>query len=206
MGDSLADIVRNLRSARDQLLSESQQAAGQGNWARAKTFMELAERTDQLHQAILAQKFDRAQESENALEPLHAPENGEEEAAQPLASRNRYPRYLVREDVLVKQGLKRDGHDVYEHAVPHERYDDIIERLGSMASSVPQGRQRTFSIEQVQQELDCPRYMTYVVVSLLLREKHLISSRKGCYTFAAATSIRNAAAELWERLKGATIV
>jgi hypothetical protein len=44
--------------------------------------------------------------------------------------------------------------------------------------------------------------MTYVVVSLLLKEGLLVRARKGTYTFSYPAKFQSCAASLWDQLKG----
>jgi hypothetical protein len=202
MPDSLAEAVEFLERARDCLVRQSQQIAAEGDWTSVKRLIDLAERTDGLHQEIRAmtasghtEKTRRAftllatpEESQTLLEPW-SPRKAEE-----------YPKYRVRDGVLVKQGLQRDGKHVYEHAVPHERFTEIVSAVAAKATRG--GKQKPFTIDQVQEELDCPRYMTYVVVSLLVRQGLLVRARKGSYTLAAPSTLGFDAANLWKQLQG----
>jgi hypothetical protein len=204
MASSLPDAVDNLIRARDVLLNESQRAGSTGNWDRARTLMELAERVDRLREAIPLPVTGSPQLNQKQSEQPSVVEEKRRDAGRDQAKN--YPKYLVRDGALVKRGLQRGGHDIYEHTVPQARFDQIIDRLGNRAAAVRPGKQRPFSIEQVQGDLDCPRYMTYVVVSMLLREGLLARVRKGSYTFAAPATLSADAATLWERLKGANIL
>jgi hypothetical protein len=204
MGDTLSEVVVILTRARNYLLSDSQQAAGEGNWAKAKALMELAERTDRLRIEVsgITGGEIRAPARDDAEPP--PPEDGEEgDLPQSPPTRGGYPKYRIRDNALIKQGLQRGGENVYEHAVPRERFDEILDQLANLADAAGRLNQRPFSIEKIQQGLTCPRYMTYVVVSFLLQQKLLIRARKGSYTFAAPSAFRSEAAKLWDDLKGA---
>jgi hypothetical protein len=203
MGAALPEVVSLLTRALDQLLGESQQAASEGNWKRAKVLMELAERTDRLREEVTANAgegqtmtrlADVEQETANDTEP--------DRLVPQTPKRSVYPKYRVRDDILIKQGLQRSGREVYEHSVTRERFDEIVARLANMAALPAQRKPRLFSIEDVQKELDCPRYMTYVVVSLLTSTGLVVRARKGSYRFSDPVNFRSAVNALWERLKG----
>jgi hypothetical protein len=202
MGSSRPEVSRLLTQARDLLLTESQHAASHGDWGTAKTLMELAERADRLREEVSGPAgLGGPTPKQEGTQPASI--SGELSASPQLPLRQGYPKYLVRDDSLIKRGLQRDRRAVYEHAVPQERYEQILDRLGQLASAFAHGKQRPFSIEQIQHGLDCPRYMTYVVVSMLLRHGLLLRARKGSYTFAAPAAFAATAAALWDQLKGA---
>jgi hypothetical protein len=168
--------------------------------------MALAERVDQLRGDVAAPEGEKLLASPEAgFGPATAIDLGGVLIRRPPA-RSSYPRFWVRDDVLVKQGLQRGGVETYEHAVPRERYEQILERLTDLADDAGRARHRPFNIEKLQHELDCPRYMTYVVVSFLLQEGLLIRARKGSYTFASRSDFASNAASLWDKLKGADAV
>lgn len=202
MAGSWPEIVACLTRACDFMLNESREAASHGDWERARVLMDLAERADRLRKDLPV-----SQELAPAPRAGAAPSPAAKEP--PSADRfagDDYPKFFARDDALVKQGRKRDGSgEVYEHAVPREHYDHILDRLSRLAASFAHGKQRPFSIEKIQAEVDCPRYMTYVVVSMLLRAQLLNRARKGSYTFTAPADFAAEAAKLWDRLKGADI-
>jgi hypothetical protein len=202
MSDPLAESTKSFARVRDLLLGASQDAGSQANWARARKLLELAERVDRLRAELETMAKDTTAEEEPAQPQLSASLE-DSKPSQERVSQAGYPKYLVRDGVLVKRGLQRSGVDVYEHAVPQDHYERILAQLGNMAAAVrTHGRQRPFTIEQLQGEVEGPRYMTYVVVSLLLREGLLIRARKGKYTFTAPATFAVDAANLWDRLKG----
>ncbi len=202
MGTNLAEVVADLQQARDGLLAESQQSASQGDWLRAKNLLGLAERADRLRDDVTVLVSGTVLNSEtNADEAARPPEFKPQPGPVTTEGPDGYPRYWVRDDALIKQGRQRDGVNVYEHAVPLERYNEILDRLAEKASAPNKGRR--FSIEQIQHKLDCPRYMTYVVVAMLVHEGILERARKGSYTFKTPATFRADAEALWNHLKGA---
>ncbi len=197
---TLNEALRRLEQARDFLVRSSQEASGGREWARARRLVDLAEYTDRLRAEVEALRSDG--DASDASEALSEgmPPRGERLAVPAGSGKARpagYPRFWVRDDVLVKQGLQRDGRNVYEHAVPRERFENILERLAKLAHQ----RTKEFSIDDVQQALDCPVYMTYVVVSLLVREGLVRRARKGAYGFPAPDEFPAQAAGLWPKLQ-----
>jgi hypothetical protein len=220
----LTEAVQGLEKARDVLLASSQQAGGQRDWALARKLMDLAERADALREEAKAVaggggKSEAAPEvpREAAGSPLHkrCPRCGYAEVWQRARTcekcgydyraekRGGFPKFGVRGGMLVKKGLQRDGRSVYEHAVPQDKFEKLVARLGTLAAGRDGHRQKEFTVDDVQRGLDCPKYMTYVAVSLLLREGLLIRARKGAYLFAAPGDFASEAAGLWGRLQNA---
>lgn len=201
MGVELSEAVTSLAKIRNQLRSASQHAASGGDWGKAKLMMDLAERADGLREELSVHVTENPQPM--ATEATELP--GEVDIAQESAkaeppARGKYPRYWVGGGALTKQGLQRDGRDTYEHAVPRERFDEIAGHLADMAAAA-RIKQRQFTIDQVQQLLDCPRYMTYVVVSLLVSAGLVVRARKGSYRFSDPDTFRLAVKDLWDRLE-----
>ena len=189
----LNEADKSLGRVRDLLLAASQQAANRGEWDKAKDMMAWAERSDQLRAEIAggghATHTDEGREKE--LEPVAAGDGTESEDA-------RYPRYFLRDGSLVKQGQQRASGGVYEHMVPRDRYDQILEPLIATARS----KKRTFSISYIQKSLDCPLYMIYAVVAMLVRQGLLYRARKGAYAFKAAETFEKDAVNIWDTLGG----
>jgi hypothetical protein len=218
----LAETAPGLQKVRDALLAGSQQAGGQGDWALARKLIDLAERADALRQETMALaggagKAEAAPETpgEAARRPMpqRCPGCGYAEVS-PRArtcakcghdfggeKRGGFPRFSVRGGMLVKKGLQRDGRSVYEHAVPQDKFDQILARLAALAAGRDEHRQKGFTVDDVQRGLDCPKYMTYVVVSLMLREGLLVRPRKGAYLFAAPGEFSSEAGGLWGDLQ-----
>lgn len=197
MGGFMNDVVGSLNRVRDLLLQESQQAASQGDWELAKKRMGQAQRADQLRDEIAGHSKEGPLELPGALESPEIPRG------QLHVGRTGYPKYLIQDGSLIKRGLQRAGGE-YEHAVPHERFLEIRQKLSDKASECLRGRPRPFTIEQIQRDLNCPRYMTYVVVSWLLHGGLLASERKGSYRFSAPAAFADQIDALWNQLKGAT--
>jgi hypothetical protein len=201
MGHALGEASSALSLARDRLLTASQQAGSDGDWENGRRLFELARRADELARAVLLQpNCDKVSECVvESPKPLLAldtrrthgrPESGDD-----------YPRYLTKDDYLIKRGLQRGGADVYEHAVPRAKFDEILGALTQLATGPATGRKGSFDINRIQKRLACPQYMTYVVVSLLLKEGLLIRFRKGSYTFADPATFAANATNLWDQLK-----
>src|SRR5437762_8824872 len=133
MSTSLTDAVVLLTRARDRLLGESQAAGGHGNWTNAKILIELAERADRLREELSA--LTMSDEGWQNDEPERGPVGAKADATDQRRAKDHYPKYFVRGDNLVKRGLQRNARDVYEHAVPRDWYEKILDRLVQMSKS-----------------------------------------------------------------------
>jgi hypothetical protein len=200
MGRSLDDVRTMLAQARDVLLVESQRAGSDGDWEHGRRLFELARGADELAKGVSQAAAglvaaDAADDDPSRSVTLPPPGAG----GRP-ASAEGYPKFTTNDEYLVKEGLQRGGDDIYQHAVPRARYEEILKAVEATANAAT-SRRRAFSIDQVQKRLSCPRYMTYVVVSMLLQRGLLVRARKGSYTFANPATFAADAANLWDQLR-----
>jgi hypothetical protein len=184
------DAGRGLEKTRDLLLAASQRAGGRGDWGLARRLVDLAERADTLRREI--------QELAGTRPPEPAPQAPREEPTPRAKKHGSYPKFSIRGGVLVKAGLGRDKRTIYEHTVPRDKYDQILARLAAMAGG--DYSRGEFAIDEVHNEVDCPVYMTYAMVSLLQQEGLLSRERKGAYRFVAPEQFASRASGIWERL------
>ncbi len=108
-----------------------------------------------------------------------------------------YPKYLVRNDSLMKIGLGRDRRTEYEQVVPKSEFDKIIARLNAITDN------SEFTAEDVQQELECPMYQTYIVLALLRQMELIELPRRGVYRFRSADTFTANAHSIWNQLQQA---
>jgi hypothetical protein len=162
--------------------------------------MEFAERADALRREAHA-----LAESDEPPEPVakEEPRPARPEWAAPVPHESGdFPRYFVRGGALVKQGLQRNGRDVYEHAVPRDQFERLLDYFRERASRQSGGRQKHFSVEDVHHAVsDVHKYMVYVAISLLLKEGLLQQARKGAYLIPAPGTFATASSALWESLR-----
>jgi len=188
-----------LEKARDIFLAQSQQAGSEGGWALARRLMDLAERADALRREAAA-LAESGEGLESVVEEMQRPARPELPASVPPEAAD-FPRYFVRSGTLVKQGLQRNGRDVYEHAVPRDQFERVLDYFRERASRLAGGRQKPFSVDDVHRAVsDLPKYMVYVAISLLLKEELLQQARKGAYLIAAPGNFATASSGLWESL------
>jgi hypothetical protein len=187
---SLSEAIRVLTEARDHLLQGSQQAGSRHEWVRAHQLMDLAQQAGALRDAAaLLEKRAPAEEITRTAWPV---------PSQAAPKGTGYPKFFKRDGALVKQGLKRDGQDSYEHSVPREVFDNLMDRLKAMAKErVAKGKRKSFAIEEVGKGLSVPHYRVYVVVSYLLQTGLLEKAKKGAYLFADPTEFLRHADEVW---------
>jgi hypothetical protein len=194
----LSEPARGLQKIRDQLLAASQKAGSQGDFTLAPKVMELAAKAHALSEEIEAiVRGNRMVESPSDKQKMPV----EPDADQGDESDSRFPQFRVRRGMLIKRGLQRDGRGVYEHSVPQDQFQGIITRLADIADKQDPDDPREFSVEDIDPEVPCPKYMIYVVLSLLQKERILQRPRKGAYLFAAPEEFQTAATDLWSRLQ-----
>jgi hypothetical protein len=190
------DLAADLRAV---LLEAARDAGMTGGemWRQAESLLGLAKNADVLRQSIGA--ISVAPADNQKVVPLQAT------ATTPVIATNRvhknkvdYPKYSVRGDDLVKIGLGRDRRTEYEHFVPKTEFDKILQRIAGHA-----GVKKCFRAEYVQQGLDCPSYQTYIILGLLRDRGHILSERRGEYSFKSAKTFASDASGLWNELSAA---
>jgi hypothetical protein len=202
--------LRKVKEILDFLLERNRQALWQGDVSLAQKWQKLAEQTGLLLTRIqdLADPGgppDRAGQASGAIaqieRPTEIPVAPRKNHTFSLKNHEDFPKFWVRGNALVKQGLQRNKQDVYEHTVPKEKFDEIVRHLQTMASYRENKRQKEFKTDEVQEGVNCPPYMTYVVISLLHRQGLLDKARKGAYLFAAPESFFSDVDRLWRELQ-----
>jgi hypothetical protein len=196
-----SDVIRALEKARGALLQASQQAAQRGRWPFARKLVELAERVDGIR--VEAETQGPASNHRQAqMFALVAPSLASLDAVQAERARKHaeYPIYIVNDGMLVKRGLQRDGLNFYEHAVPREACSAIIRQIQAKTHETD-GKARPFTIDDLQHDLTCPRYMTYVVASLLLRHGLMTRTGKGKYIVESPATLVEDVTKLLEEIQ-----
>jgi hypothetical protein len=168
-------------------------------WDVAKTLFSLAENADSLNRQI--KSLVNGSETKavvTEVEPRINAAQFREEASErvPRKRKEDYPKYEVRGDRLVKIGLGRDKRTEYEHEIAKGEFDKILARLTSIAAS-----QKQFTVDQVQEGLDCPVYQTYALIAVLAKMGLLTNPRRGTYRFTTPGTFSSAASTVWERLQ-----
>jgi hypothetical protein len=207
----LAEAGVALATARDLLLGASQKAGGRHDWAQVRKLVDLAERAGTLLGEVQA-----LEEGSEGPEPATPPTRMCAGCRRMLDSqtsvcpyceydlvankRPDYPRFFRRGGCLVREGLKRDGRDVYDHSVPRDVFNQILERLKGIAAARAGRGARSFPIADVGKGLRVPGYRVYAVVSYLLSKGLLLHARKGAYLFADPAGFAEEATKLWDSL------
>jgi len=188
------DLAADLRAV---LLEAARDAGMTGGemWRQAESLLGLAKNADVLRQSIGA--ISVAPADNEKVVPLQA------SATTPVIATNRvhkvdYPKYSVRGDDLVKIGLGRDHRTEYEHVVPKAEFDKILQRIAGLA-----GVKKWFKAVYVQEGLKCPSYQTYIVLAMLRDKGHILSERRGQYSFKSAKTFASDASTLWNELSAA---
>ena len=166
-------------------------------WRQAESLLGLAKSADVLRQSIGA--ISGAPTDNRKVAPLQATATTESFAS-PRAHKDKvdYPKYSVRGDELVKIGLGRDHRTEYEHVVPKTEFDRIVHRIAGLA-----GVKKWFRAVYVQEGLKCPSYQTYIVLAMLRDKGHILSERRGQYSFKSAKTFASDASGVWNELSAA---
>ena len=208
--ERLSKIRRLFEEIKDGLFECALELTRENNadWQKAEELFKLAKNTDTLRLSLVALIEGDNPESERTNErllsvvtsPQHHREDHKTAAARALKTgrkkKSEYPKYSVRGDSLIKTGLSRDRRNEYEHIVPHKEFERITGRLVELSKS-----KRNFSVEDVQEALDCPNYQTYVVLALMKDKGLLTVPRRGLYSFKGAKTFASDAATIWTELK-----
>jgi hypothetical protein len=186
----LLKILESIEQTRDLLLRESHQAGAQGDWNLARKLIDLAEQADRLRTGV------------QNLSGETSPVTVDMHTSPSAVTAEEYPRFFIRDGLLVKLGRQRDGTSEYEHSVPKDRYERILGVLRDMAAGRRNSPQKPFRFEIVQSEVEYPQYQARVVMSLLIRKGLLLVARKGSYRFASPATFESDVANLWNTVKG----
>jgi hypothetical protein len=85
----------------------------------------------------------------------------------------------VEDQKLIMTGESRNGKDDYEHAVPRQRYRQIVACLCSLAAE-----RSDFTSDAVTKKVGGPHYHIQVVLKFLKEKNLVVSERKGQYYFS----------------------
>jgi hypothetical protein len=196
-------VSESLKEIREKILDASRECfrndTGQ-EWREAELLFNFAKSVDALRQEADALSKGASRASTATPPPQlggsrHIGGKEAEGQRQPKKRKEDYPRYMIRSGCLVKVGLSRDKRTEYEHEVPKSEFDKVVARLSALAAP-----NKEITVEQVQADLDCPSYQTYIVVAVLLQMGVLNSPWRGTYKFAAADKFAADAAAVWNRL------
>jgi hypothetical protein len=192
-------IHRRFAELRDELLAASQEFAKSENhdWGHAERMFAASKKVDELCRSVLTAVTEDATDqlsvspaAENGADTVHSADRTSRKK-----SKKDYPQYTVRSGALIKIGLSRNRRDIYEHTVPRAEFNAVIQRLGELA-----GRKH-FSADDVIDQVPCPSYQAYIVISLLKDRGLLAVPRRGMYAFTRAKNFLDEAGALWDSLE-----
>jgi hypothetical protein len=189
-------IQQRFGELRNELLAASQEFAKSENhdWAQAERLFTASKRVDELCRSVLTpisdQRIERVPYANvNGAETAHSTDSKSRRK-----SKKDYPKYALRSGALTKIGLTRNRRDVYEHTVPRTEFDAVIQRLGELV-----GRKH-FSADDVIEEVSCPSYQAYIVISFLKGLGLLTVPRRGMYAFTRPKNFLTEAGAIWDSL------
>jgi hypothetical protein len=189
----LREALASLESVRGTFFEvgrEAVESGGESGWRIAKELLALAETVDSVRARVAS-----LVETGGAKHEEMVSEQGEAAVTTHASSRKRksdYPKFLVREDTLVKVGLGRDRRTEYEHTVSKAEFDSTVSGIAELLVA-----HRSFSADALQNKLTCPAYRTYIVLALLRKVGVLDSRQRGKYTARNATSFGSDAEKVW---------
>lgn len=203
IGAELRGVVTNLEHARETLFecSHKHVTLDEDEWHVAESLFRLAKSADMLRRQVIS--ILNGTPPSTAMMDTSTSEKSfvqKEKPATHKPSKKRkedYPKYLVRNESLVKIGLGRDRRTEYEQVVPKSEFDKILDRLNALIDT------EEFTAEDVQQELECPMYQTYIVLALLREMELLELPRRGVYSFPSAETFTSNAHSIWSQLQQA---
>lgn len=193
MNAKLREALVSLESVRGTFFEvgrEAVESGGESSWRIAKELLALAETVDSVR-ARVASMVEPGGENHEETVSKQA-EAAVATHASPRKRKSEYPKFLVREDTLVKVGLGRDRRSEYEHTVSRAEYDAVVTRIAKLLAE-----HRSFNADQLQDGLTNPAYRTYIVLALLRKAGVVSARQRGKYTARNTTSFVPDAERVW---------
>jgi hypothetical protein len=183
--------LESVRGAFFEVGREAVESGGESGWRIAKDLFALAEIVDSVRvKAASIDEAGAAPQDDSVIAVQREPTAPTH--AGPRKRKSDYPRFLVRDDTLVKVGLGRDRRTEYEHTVSKVEFDSIVSGIAELLKA-----HRSFSADALQDKLTCPVYRTYIVLALLRKVGVLDSRQRGKYTARTAASFMSDAEKGW---------
>ena len=211
-----SQIRQHFDNAKKLLLELSTELAEKDrDWNRARMLFELARDLDKL-QIKYGSLSDAStiQEQSDSLahfpvtagvneSPVEYDPRHQELSGQPSVEHRRRPRrkrkpsvYFVRNNDLVKQGLRRNGRDIYEHKMSKEEFTQFIGVLSGLAE-----RQETFKPEDAVESLAMSSYKVYLALGAMTHIGELEIPQRGTYRFCDRSRYLEQESEFWNELE-----
>ena len=197
VNQQLSKIAGTLNDVRETLFECSRESVkgDENEWHKAEALFSLAKSIDGMRRQTLS-LMNGVSIGESSTKVV-LPPRGRPVAKRGKKSKEDYPHYKVRGRSLIKTGLGRDERTEYEHILPRSDFEKIIAKIGTFASS-----KKEFTAEAVQENLDCPMYQTYLVLSLLRQMNLLETPRRGTYQ-APAHGFPPSPDAIWDKIEHA---
>ncbi|MEW6355181.1 MAG: hypothetical protein AB1696_02555 [Planctomycetota bacterium] len=190
--DALKQVLQLFSEAKEALLSEGKRRAGEAaDWEMAKMLFSIAEATDDL----------RRQASEildGKPEPVQTPAVRDVARKGERLPKKEYPKFFIRGNMLVKQGLTRNRKETYEHTVSKEHFDSIVAMLAEEAKN-----RTEFLGPALAEKANCAPYEFYVVLAWLKHVGLVETQRRGQYRFVSPNSLESDAHARWKQEENA---
>jgi hypothetical protein len=170
-------------------------------WQDAETLFRLAKEADVLRKRLVGLLSDNPPKPVTEAPELrgesHRPSRATAHAgeASPKKKKSDYPKYLISDNCLVKIGLQRDRRTEYQHIVQKAAFEKTASVIASHLA-----KDKEFTPESIQAELNLPSYQTYVVLAMLRHMGLLKIPRRGLYTATGTQDFGSSASAVWSRL------
>ena len=211
-----SQITQHFKSAKELLLDYSTELAQQdSDWNRARILFELARDVDELSLRFgsLSEGGTIQEKPESSVRSsaIAAASESPEEYGSRIIEQNtgiyvepkRRPRkkkrssnYFVQGNSLVKQGLKRNGRDIYVHRMSKEEFTQFIEVLSILAK-----KQETFKPEDAVESLAMSSYKVYLALGAMTHIGELEIPQRGTYRFCDRSRYLEQESEFWNELE-----
>lgn len=209
MDFQLSSAVSYLEQAENELQRATIVAVQARDYRTSTRLSELSQRISEIRSAVgvgdgkvngsdtndESDEFSRTQEEASA-------ESASKRKNDKGKSNSAYPRFLIREDQLVKLGWSSSNRREYEHRVPRESVEAFVEHVASL-------RKNRFpvtaeSIVKALQKDDPPRilgYQVYVVAAWLKTLNFLLPEGRQGYFIADGVDLSSGVAAAWQDLR-----
>ncbi len=102
--------------------------------------------------------------------------------SEPEGQTNDYPKFFVRDDALIRRGLRSDKTTTYEQRLSRTNFDQVIEVLRSVLAAKTE-----FHPSEVVSKANTPQYHIYMTLHVLENAGFLDLIRRGLYRFLRTT-------------------
>lgn len=198
---SVQSACESLLKIQDMLMDSASHAAKADEstaWQDAESLFQLAKEADSFRRRLASLLGDNSPAPATELlksavvSHRRSRTTAHTENVQLKKKKTDYPKYLISDNCLVKIGLQRDRRTEYQHIVQKAAFDKIASVIASHLA-----KDKEFTPESVQTDLNLPAYQTYVVLAMLRQMGLLKIPRRGLYTAANPAEFQTRLTGIW---------